>query len=458
MAVGISVRVQPDRLSASVVVPQTIDGDPVSEEAVLNALKGAGVVNGIDLELVRQAVELAGSEMVVARGTPPSEGIDGRIEWMAEITTSTGRPEVMEDGRVDYHNLNMIGRVSKDQVLAVRIPAQPGQPGQGIDGQSIQPKPPKEATLPKGKNLVHSTDGREIRAGIDGHLTMVGSGYAVLPTLEISGNVDFSTGDIDFPGTVRVLGNVGNGFLVRASGDVFVGGGVAGGKIEAVGSLTTARGIVGGIGAYVKAGTNINARFIENGDVSAGGHVNVSDAIMHSRVSAGGKITVSGHPGTVVGGLLRARQELSCKMLGGNLAANTEVEVGVNPADRQRLKELIPRLAQVVREEEKAMAAVRMIADLKFRGQMPVGINQEMVSRLANSLETLHSERQDLESELDELQNRLQAVKAGRVVAKGAVRAGVKITIGTALLSVDEDLGPAGFTLSPAGDVVIGPV
>lgn len=454
----VSVRVPGDKLSASVIVPQTIDGQPLTDEDVIRALTESGVVYGIGPELVRQAIELAGSEMVVAKGIPPTEGTDGRIQWLAEVTTTIGRPEVREDGRVDYHSLNLVGKVTENQVLAIRVPAQPGEPGTGVDGKPIQPKPTKEAALPKGKNLVHSPDGLEVRAGTGGHLTIVGTGYAVLPTLEVSGDVDFSTGNIDFSGTVKILGSVGNGFLVRAGGNVFVGASVSGGKIEAGGSVTINRGIVGGIGAYVRAGNDVAARFIENGDVLAGGHVTVTDAIMHSRIAAGGRITVCGHPGMVAGGLLRARLELSCNNLGGNLGANTEIEVGANPYDRQRLKELIPRLAQVIKEEEKAVAAVRMIADLKVRGQMPRGINQEMLSRLASSLDALNRERRELEAEQAEIQTRLDAVKVGRVVVRAAVRAGVKITIGTALLSIDEDMGPAGFSLSPAGDITVSPV
>lgn len=457
MASRVTVRISPDRLSAVVLAAVPVaEEPPVSESEIRQALHEAGVVYGVDSNLIGQAILVAGNELDVAHGARPTEGTDGSIRWTAEMTTPTARPQIGNDGRADFHQLNLVGKVAKGQVLAVRIPAVPGVAGTGVDGQPIPPGQVKEAVLPKGKNIIPSEDGSQAIAGIDGHLTLLGNGYAVLPILEVSGDVDFSTGDIDFPGLVRITGNIGNGFLVRATGDILVGGTVSGGKVEAGGKVNVCRGIVGH--SYVQAAGDIEVKFIENGEVSSLRNVTVSDAILYSRVSAGGRVIVTGIPGSIVGGVIRARLEVSCNSLGGNLGAVTEVEVGASPQDRQRLKEVIPRLAKTVKEEEKALAAVRMITDLKARGQMPAGINTEMIERLASSLDSLHRERQELENEQQELTLRLEAIKVGRVIVRSGVRAGVKVTVGPAMLSVDEDMGPAGFVLSPSGDVTVGPV
>ena len=46
----------------------------------------------------------------------------------------------------------------------------------------------------------------------------------VSPVFQLNGDVDFSSGDIDFRGNVSINGNVTAGFKVRASGDIEVNG------------------------------------------------------------------------------------------------------------------------------------------------------------------------------------------------------------------------------------------
>ena len=46
----------------------------------------------------------------------------------------------------------------------------------------------------------------------------------MFPVYVVPGDVDFSTGNIDFIGSVKVMGSVRNGFSVKAEGNVEIMG------------------------------------------------------------------------------------------------------------------------------------------------------------------------------------------------------------------------------------------
>src|SRR5690606_15317621 len=125
----------------------------------------------------------------------------------------------------------------------------------------------------------------------------------------VPGDVDFSTGNIDFIGSVKVMGSVRNGFSVKAAGNVEIMGRLEGGFINTGGNIVVKEGIVGQGKGNIKAGGSVYARFLENAQVEARKDVLVGDSIMHSTVRAGGKIVVNGKKGKIVGGLCFAGRE-----------------------------------------------------------------------------------------------------------------------------------------------------
>jgi uncharacterized protein (DUF342 family) len=97
-------------------------------------------------------------------------------------------------------------------------------------GQPIFPKPGKDMPMPLGKNVY--ADGNRIRAAIAGQLQLVNNKLHVSPVIEIKGDVDLSTGNVEFVGNVVVRGSVQSGFTVKADGNVEIFGSVSGGTVE----------------------------------------------------------------------------------------------------------------------------------------------------------------------------------------------------------------------------------
>lgn len=452
------VKVAQDRLTATVeVYPQEAGGKPVDLETARRALADAGVVHGIDEAALAHAVGTAGgTPVVVARGEPPKEGADAHFLYGFRESAERGRPAELEDGRVDFYNLNLIENVRAGTVLVTKIPPEPGTPGTAVTGEPLPPRPGRDLALLPGKNTELTQDGTRLVASADGQVVLLAKNrVAVYPVYDVKQDVDFTTGNIEFFGAVRVRSSVRDGFRVVAEADIEVGGMVDSATLKAGGNVLVRNGIQGRHKGTVEAGGDVLARFIENATVTAGGNVEVGEAIMHSRVVAGGRVAVGGKKGLLVGGLTRAREEVVCKVLGSSLATATEVEVGVDPKDRTRLDEVLDALIATQRNIERAELAIERLRAVP--GRDPTGQREALISRLKASLDGLLAEKQKLMEERTALEMQLARPARGRVRVAQTIFPGVKVTIGSAVMLVRDQLPAATLYLSEAGEIVVGP-
>lgn len=276
---GVQVVIAPDRMTASVILsPRTVrrrrpaDSPPatrlcpgVQEEtqeewtlgvdAVMSALAEKGVTTGLDMEAITAAVNARDRKaQVVARGTPPTPGSDGFVERLFPDGPVPVTP-ASERASVDHRQRFVLPLVKAGELLAVRHPAAPGQPGVTVTGDAVPAKPVREASLKVADGAAFAEDGVSaiaLRAGMP-----VASGnpanmtVRVNPVLDHPGDVDLSSGNLIFDGEIIVRGSVMHGMTVRATGSVTVNGLVEGAIIEAGRGVHLAGSV---IGAQVRAG------------------------------------------------------------------------------------------------------------------------------------------------------------------------------------------------------------
>ena len=82
-----------------------------------------------------------------------------------------------------------------------------------------------------------SEDGTKLISQVSGHVQLEGDKVFVSNCLELV-DVDASTGDIDYDGSVVIKGNVLAGFSVKAAGDISVSGIVEGATLISGGNIT----------------------------------------------------------------------------------------------------------------------------------------------------------------------------------------------------------------------------
>lgn len=457
---SVDVKIAPDLMSASVTVYPPGNGRPVTEEDVRKALYDSGVTIGFDDEAIERAVAMQDPALpvVVARGCPATDGQNARIQYQFDVNPERERPTELANGRVDFYNLNLIQNVKKGDVLAVKIPAEQGVDGFNIRGDRLPARGGRDVQLPVGKGCEVLADGLTIVAAVDGQVTLTGGKkIAVLPVYEVRGDVDLSTGNINFIGNVVIRGSLASGFEIIADGDVTIDGYVDAGTIKAGGNVVIRKGIQGRNKGVIEAGGSVSAMFIENGTLRAGTDVAIAEAIMHSEIVAGGSVVCMGRKGLIVGGRIQARDEVSARVIGAAMGTLTEIEVGIDPA----LREELIKVAAVQRDVEANLAktaqAVKILKDIEqAEGRLDPDRKDKLLKlirsqyHLMGQRDALNAKRRQFE---EDMENRLK----GRVRAHDLIHPGTRVAIGRSTLHIRDELKHSSLILGPDHAIAVGP-
>jgi len=375
---------------------------------------------------------------VLAKGKQPRQGKDAQIIY--HFRTDRGaKPKLLEDGSVDFHELDLIARVEKDQLLATLKPPEPGEPGRDVFGEIIPPRQVKNKVLQKGRNQILSEDGLSLYSEVSGHATIEGGQIFVADIYHVPANVDNSTGDIRYDGSVEIDGNVLSGFSVTASGDVMINGVVEGAQISAGGQIILKRGIQGMGKGVLTAGSNIIAKFIENCEVKAGGFLS-TDAILHSNVTAKGDITVDGKRGFVTGGSIRSGNVIRVKTAGSTMSAKTTLEVGMDPELMDEYRQIEKNLEEREKEKKESMQILALYKKRLNQNEMlsPEKMRQARIASLAHQKASEECER--LLARQQELEEMIAGFQSGRIKVYETAYPGVKIVISNAVYYIRNEI------------------
>ncbi|MDE7435097.1 MAG: FapA family protein [Lachnospiraceae bacterium] len=419
--------------------PATENGSKINVQEILKSLTAKGVIAGVDQDEILKFMEERRycTDYIMAKGIPPVEGHDARIEYYFNTDVNL-RPKKNEDGSVNYHQLNVISHVELGQLIAKLFPEDRGKPGKTIRGGELKPAAVKSLQLAYGDHIKISEDKTELYSDVTGHAMLVNGKVFVSDVYEVPADVDNSTGDIDYSGNVVIKGNVKGGFTVRAKGNVIVDGVVEDAVIEAEGQIIVKRGIHGMTKGLLKAKGNILCKFIENALVISGGSIE-TDCILHSKVYASYEIRVSGKKGFITGGVIRAGNLVEAQTIGSSMGAITRIEVGVEPQKKARYVKLQKEIA----EAEKTLEQIGTILTT-YRGKMKNGerlSNEKLayVTQLTRAQLEKEKELAPVKEEYEVLHNEMTQERSARVKVTRTVYAGTIITISDASMTLKTD-------------------
>lgn len=433
------IDISDDQMKAyAILFPPLSNGRPVTKDVIMVKLNDAGIKYGIDHKMVQELCTAQKyTRCCIAQGRQPQKGRDAVIEYNFDVSQDLFKPQVTDDGRVDFYNLNVIQNVVEGQVLARKIPAVPGISGVTVTGKKVNPPRPRDIPLNAGKNTILNNNGFTLIATISGHAILKAGRVSVLPVFEVAGDVDLSTGNIDFVGSVRVLGNVKPGFVIKAEGDVEVNRAIDGGFVKAGGSIMVKGGVLGRGKGHIKACGSIYAKFFENVNVEAGHTVVAGEAIMHSIIKAGRKITVKGRKGKIIGGLCFAGEDIEGKVIGSPLAVNTQLEIGVSSQAIADLKALSLDEIEITEQLQKLNEMIMLLKSVEepkkyLQGRDPASLITTQQNLLAK-LETVKEKK-------NEILARFQLLEQGRVRVQECIYPGAVVTFGNLSYYIREEM------------------
>ncbi len=392
-------------------------------------LMAAGIVYGLDKEALAtlENSNWPVSKLQIAQGSPAQPGEDGFVDYHITVQEGGHPGRLRADGSIDYFDLNIIQNVKENDVLASLVPPKPGVPGYKVTGQEIVPPKLKEARLPGGKNTKTNEAGTQLLAEINGQVTFEGGRINVLPIFQLRGDVDLSTGHINFLGSVIIEGNVAEGLQVKAGGDVVINGHLDAATVISEGDVTIMKGFRGKNKGSIEAKGDLRVKFVENGTIDVRGDLFVGEAIMHSNVKAGGKVTVDGK-GIIVGGCIHAGGDVDAKVVGSNLATRTEIKVGVDPLLRDKEANKLNKHREMVDNLKKVEKAITLLAEQDAQGILNKARKDQLI-KLRETRVFLAQEEAKVAEELKTLKENIENMQKGAIVVRNRLYPGVRIGI-----------------------------
>ena len=115
-----------------------------------------------------------------------------------------------------------------------------------------------------GRNYSLAGDELSVTAAMDGQPILKGKVIFVESVFIVQENVDYSVGNINFKGSVKVLGNVISGFSIKATDNIEIESVVEDRFRETGRDIFVKGGVLGANKGSIKAGRDIHMYFVEN--------------------------------------------------------------------------------------------------------------------------------------------------------------------------------------------------
>lgn len=449
----VDISVNPNHTTAFMSFSKPENGGyDVTVDRVMAALTEKNVYYGILEDDIKKAVEQKryDENICVAKWDAPQDGVDGTIKYFYNIEKHIA-PVENEHGIVDYKNLGVVRNITAGTpIAAITLPTE-GEPGKDITGKDIMQKKgvPVKVNIGAGTSLIN--EGTEIIAAVDGNLVYKNGAFYVDETLVINGDVDVSSGNIDFIGAVTVKGSVFEGFRVTSKRDINISGSVNGAELSADGNISVK---VGSINSSIECKGNVKLGFCENTKIRAAGSVE-SASFVGGEVFADKKIIASGK-GVIMGGKYTALDGIEASVIGSEKYAKTLITLGNNAVlseERDRLEKQISEMEDKADQLGKILVT---LGELAKKTKLSPEREQLKTEALRNRLK-LQSEVKKSRVRISEIDAALELTQNISIGCKRVIYPGVTLRINSCILQVNAATSHARATVEN-GEIVFKPL
>lgn len=444
------LKVTKDKLQA-IILPKkgetSLSADPTNSPVDINTLHNEmnsyGVVFGLLAEAETLDRGMGGEAFCVARGQPAINGEDAAIKMhVRPVIVRTPKQKNSKLDTVDYRELGNIVNVTKSKLLLEKVSATKGEAGRDILGNILAPKPGKDRKLKIGKGVYLSQDEAKVFATLTGKFVMVDNKPFVFTEHTITDNIDLSTGNIAFGGTMLTInGEVMSGFKVKCRGDINIGKGVNGALVMAGGNLSIRGGIVGS-NTRLRAKGNVDIDFMEGGQIEVGADLIIQDFVVQSKAQVNGNMTALTGKGTIIGGRYEIGGSMYVKELGSEAEILTEISVGIVPAlqiQKQKLDDKLELWSNRLNEVIKNISGLEKMQK-NTRGRLPED-KATLLKKYKNAMPKVTTKIVTLTEQKKKLTKKLEQMSCQTIYVYDKIFSGVTVTIGLAerMITIEEE-------------------
>ncbi len=339
-----------DGWSAKMTLYPPLDGNDLPDSAdIIALLEKADVRWGIREKNIAACITAVKTEKrplknhVIARGRLPVNGENARLR--IDIATGEQPGKELGDGRMDFRERRLFVGVDQGQLLATKIPATTGIPGQNIFGHEVPQIPGKDLTLKTGEDIIYDENSGEIRAAIAGVLSVISdTGVKITSKHSLSGDIDYQTGNIDSRDAVEIKGSVKPGFTVKTGGDVVIGGNVDSASVISRANVVIQGGVTGKE-AIIQADGDVDVSVVRNGSIVSQGTITITREAYFTEIQCMKDIICPGQT-KVIGSDLIAGGSISVMDVDTETSPNSFLAIAVIPNRYIKYQKLLKQFHQ----------------------------------------------------------------------------------------------------------------
>ncbi|MDD3429074.1 MAG: FapA family protein [Oscillospiraceae bacterium] len=434
----------------------SVQTETCTVEILHNVLKNAKITFGIDEQALENllAKRQYSRRVRIARG---KKAIDGKNGVVKELFPRVNVPkfETRADGTIDFKNMHIVNNVTEGTVICELQDPTLGEPGTTVYGEPVKPRSGMAAFIPRGENVdqesVSATEQRLV-ARMDGNLVFKKDRFCVEQTFRVAGNVDNSTGNINFTGNVIVSGDVYEGYEIRTAGDVTVYGMVEGASIYASGHIRLEKGINGMFKGILEAGKDITAKFIENCTARAGNNIQ-AESIINSKIECDGNIKATGR-GIITGGKITAFGSIEAKVIGTRSFTLTMISLGITSSMMAERNEVRKQCRAVTEEFENLNKDIAYLEKQERENTITLE-RRKKLGEYQSKMNLVMFKKRRLEKRNEEIEETIKNVESSCLTCN-ILYPPARISIGNAILGVKETRESCRIYRDENGEVVIG--
>jgi hypothetical protein len=398
-------------------------------EEILGVLAAQQILYGIKSEVLKIGL-VPLEKTLIAEGYPAVNGEDAQVR---QYSVESPKPQVIDNGRVNYYELNLIHHINEGGWLGERKDPTPGIPGKTVTGKNIRPIPGKMLPLLYDRVSVRE----EYKEGVttlyarkSGAVLYKGDRITVYDYMEIKGDVDFRVGNVDFDGFLTVKGTVEDNFVVSADKDIEIMGeyGVgAAQKIESRnGNIYIKGGIAGKGRASIRCTRNLYVKFLKDVDVLCDGTVYIGFYSMNANIRAK-QVIIESSRGKIIGGTIHADILVESAEIGNRAESRTIIKM--NGFDRGTLKAQLDYIVDRLESAREQITKIKQIMQIYSSAQSLTPEQRDVYIKVMDNYAQLKDTLRDLELERRDYVKYLKAPGEGAVIVHSRVYPKVRIEI-----------------------------
>ena len=433
-------RLSADKMLADITLfPPVQDGRELDVELVKEILTDNEIRFGVNEEKIAELLQECKKSRrtifrkPIARGLLPMDGKDSFLRFAIEVGPLPGK--VLGNGKIDFRERKMFVGVKEGQIIATRIPATAGTPGLNVSKEQVEQMPGRDLPVVVSDDAIYDEESGTITASKSGILSMVGdNSIKVCSKQVISGNIDYSTGNIESHDAVEISGTILPGFKVVTHGDLLLGGNARSAIINCKGNLVIKGGIRGSQ-CKVKVDGDADFSFMEKGRLRVKGNVIIRKQAYYTRIMADGDIICT-EKCQVMAGELLCGGNITLGSVGSSNSPTALIAAGVSPGIYLRYLHMRTQLHDSI--EELTLFLQRFGMEKKIPERESLEENIRILKREMRQLDLVPGTTKEEKNKY---------IHTISLTVQGTLYTGTEIQIGNSAKTIHRDRTRVRFTL-----------